>query len=229
MEATPATNNDTTVVNGSSVTNGGNANHSTTTATSNRSASASATAPTANEPSPAYSPMDFPLNSDEPTPENSRSGSPTLFTTFKESLIEKIKTRIESKDKFFSLEFFPPRTKSGAINLMSRLERMGCGHPLFVDITWHPAGNPMGESETSSTMIAHTALNYVGLETMLHMTCLNTTKGRQAWLSNYFLSLKGTLIRRRRHFLLDKVQESRHQKYPCSPRRCSCPRQSPRW
>ena len=50
------------------------------------------------------------------------------------------------------------------------------GNPLFVDITWHPAGNPAGESETSSTMIAHSALNYLGLETMLHMTCLGNRK-----------------------------------------------------
>ena len=91
------------------------------------------------------------------TPEHSRCPSPS-FDTFDTSLIDKIQSRIASKDKFFSLEFFPPRTKSGAINLMSRLERMSFGHPLFVDITWHPAGNPEGDSETSSTMIAHTGI-----------------------------------------------------------------------
>lgn len=36
------------------------------------------------------------------------------------SLIEKIQRRIESGDPFFSLEFFPPRTKSGAVNLLAR-------------------------------------------------------------------------------------------------------------
>lgn len=36
------------------------------------------------------------------------------------SLKEKIQSRIESKDKFFSLEFFPPRTKGGAVNLLAR-------------------------------------------------------------------------------------------------------------
>ena len=110
-----------------------------------------------------------------------RSESPTLEncegeTVLEKTLIEKIQSRIGSGDKFFSLEFFPPRTKSGAINLFSRLERMGMGNPLFVDITWHPAGNPSGESETSSTMIAHSALNYIGLETMLHMTCLGNRR-----------------------------------------------------
>jgi methylenetetrahydrofolate reductase (NADPH) len=52
------------------------------------------------------------------------------------------------------------------------MERMGMGSPLFMDVTWHPAGNPSGDSETSSSMIAHSAVNYLGIETMLHMTCL---------------------------------------------------------
>ena len=119
------------------------------------------------KPSPAYSPLDFDmmnsaLSSNSNSPETSRSASPNLFGTFETTLNDKIKSRIESRDKFFSLEFFPPRTRSGAINLMSRLERMSAGRPLFVDITWHPAGNPAGDSETSSTMIAQSAINYIG-------------------------------------------------------------------
>ncbi|XP_066942782.1 methylenetetrahydrofolate reductase (NADPH) [Macrobrachium rosenbergii] len=92
------------------------------------------------------------------------------------SLKEKIHNRIESHDKFFSLEFFPPRTKGGAVNLLARFDRMREGDPLFCDVTWHPAGNPGGESETSSLTIAGAALNYCGLETMLHMTCCSMTK-----------------------------------------------------
>jgi len=45
------------------------------------------------------------------------------------------------------------------------------GGPLFCDITWHPAGNPGGDSETSSLTIATASLNYCGLDTVLHMTC----------------------------------------------------------
>ena len=126
------------------------------------------------DPSPAYCPLDGPM-SESLTPSTTRSCSPLMYTSFESTLMEKINSRIASKDKFFSLEFFPPRTKSGAINLLARLERMGMGKPLFVDVTWHPAGNPSGDSETSSMMIAHSALNYVGLETMLHMTCVGST------------------------------------------------------
>ena len=35
-------------------------------------------------------------------------------------LIDRINDRIESGTKFFSLEFFPPKTESGAVNLTSR-------------------------------------------------------------------------------------------------------------
>ena len=65
-----------------------------------------------------------------------RSVSPTPpdtgETVLEKTLIEKIHSRVASGDKFFSLEFFPPRTKSGAINLFLRLERMGMGNPLFI-------------------------------------------------------------------------------------------------
>lgn len=46
----------------------------------------------------------------------------------------------------------------------------------FPDITWHPAGNPAGDTETSSMMIAHSAVQYVGVESMLHMTCVGSSK-----------------------------------------------------
>ncbi|XP_076802588.1 methylenetetrahydrofolate reductase (NADPH)-like [Clavelina lepadiformis] len=88
-----------------------------------------------------------------------------------ESLASRIKKRIADNDPFFSLEFFPPRTEQGAANLIGRFDRMSQGGPLFIDITWHPAGDPGGDKITSSTKIAGTVSNYCGLETMLHMTC----------------------------------------------------------
>jgi len=88
-------------------------------------------------------------------------------------LITRIKQRIESKDKWFSMEFFPPRTKDGATNLLHKFENMGAGGPLFCDITWHPAGHPESDEPTSCVTIADAMFNYIGLETMLHMTCCN--------------------------------------------------------
>jgi len=143
------------------------------------------------------SPPDSPMT----TPGGSRPASPLMFNSFDASLTEKIKARCESKDKFFSLEFFPPRTKAGAVNLLSRLDRMRVGNPLFVDITWHPAGNPAGDTETSSMMIAQSAVQYVGIESMLHMTCVGSskdeitsylTKAKRLGLRN-ILALRGDL------------------------------------
>ena len=58
-----------------------------------------------------------------------------------QTLSDKIQEQIGRKQKFFSLEFFPPRTPNGAVNLVARFDRMSRGGPLFCDITWHPAGN----------------------------------------------------------------------------------------
>uniref|UniRef100_A0A3B4BGP2 Methylenetetrahydrofolate reductase (NADPH) n=1 Tax=Periophthalmus magnuspinnatus TaxID=409849 RepID=A0A3B4BGP2_9GOBI len=108
--------------------------------------------------------------------ESSRCSTPVLDGTRADRLRDKMRRRMESGDNWFSLEFFPPRTASGAVNLISRFDRMGSGGPLFIDITWHPAGDPGSDKETSSIMIASTAVNYCGLESVLHLTCCNQSK-----------------------------------------------------
>lgn len=64
---------------------------------------------------------------------------------------------------------------------------MGSGGPLFIDITWHPAGDPGSDKETSSMMIASTALNYCGLESVLHLTCCNQSRQK---ISGYLAKAK---------------------------------------
>ncbi|PKU38734.1 methylenetetrahydrofolate reductase [Limosa lapponica baueri] len=112
----------------------------------------------------------------ESSKDSSRCSTPVLDADRHERLREKMRRRQESGDKWFSLEFFPPRTANAAVNLISRFDRMGAGGPLFIDVTWHPAGDPGSDKETSSMIIANTAVNYCGLETILHMTCCNQTK-----------------------------------------------------
>ncbi|XP_041802288.1 methylenetetrahydrofolate reductase [Chelmon rostratus] len=116
-------------------------------------------------------------SSGESSKESSRCSTPVLDADRSDRLRDKMRRRMESGDRWFSLEFFPPRTASGAVNLISRFDRMGSGGPLFIDITWHPAGDPGSDKETSSMMIASTAVNYCGLESILHLTCCNQTKG----------------------------------------------------
>ena len=64
---------------------------------------------------------DFTKGGSEATsPVTSRSASPSFCSNTYERLINRIHRRLESKDRFFSLEFFPPRTANGAVNLISR-------------------------------------------------------------------------------------------------------------
>ncbi|KAK2105937.1 hypothetical protein P7K49_015451 [Saguinus oedipus] len=79
---------------------------------------------------------------------------------------------------------------------------MAAGGPLFIDVTWHPAGDPGSDKETSSMMIASTAVNYCGLETILHMTCCHQRleeitghlhKAKQLGLKN-ILALRGVTL-----------------------------------
>lgn len=56
--------------------------------------------------------------------ESSRSSTPVLDLERHERLRDKMRRRIDSGDKWFSLEFFPPRTASGAVNLLSRFVHM---------------------------------------------------------------------------------------------------------
>lgn len=107
--------------------------------------------------------------------QGSKSNTPSVPSS-PLTLIEKINQKIAAKEKFFSLEFFPPRTPNGAVNLIAKFDRISMGCPLFCDVTWHPAGDPGGDKETSSMTIASAALNYCGLETMLHISCANTVK-----------------------------------------------------
>ncbi|TDH11014.1 hypothetical protein EPR50_G00081400 [Perca flavescens] len=56
----------------------------------------------------------------ESSKESSRCSTPVLDVDRSDRLRDKMRRRMESGDRWFSLEFFPPRTASGAVNLISR-------------------------------------------------------------------------------------------------------------
>jgi len=54
-------------------------------------------------------------------------------------------------------------------NLYERLERMAMVNPAWVDVTWGAGGS----TAKLTHEICHNAQNFVGLETMMHLTCTN--------------------------------------------------------
>eukprot|EP00027_Filamoeba_sp_ATCC50430_P007621 CAMPEP_0168559490 /NCGR_PEP_ID=MMETSP0413-20121227/10553_1 /TAXON_ID=136452 /ORGANISM="Filamoeba nolandi, Strain NC-AS-23-1" /LENGTH=583 /DNA_ID=CAMNT_0008590725 /DNA_START=35 /DNA_END=1786 /DNA_ORIENTATION=+ len=101
----------------------------------------------------------------------------------------------EAKVPFFSFEYFPPKTDKGVENLYERLERMSLFAPAWIDVTWGAGGSTKGLTHE----ICHNAQNFLGLETMMHMTCTNMpveelrealTKAKQSGIQN-ILALRG--------------------------------------
>eukprot|EP00474_Spongospora_subterranea_P007846 CRZ08304.1 hypothetical protein [Spongospora subterranea] len=81
-------------------------------------------------------------------------------------IIDKINS---TKGPFYSFEYFPPKTDEGVENLYRRLERMALLEPSFVDVTWGAGGT----TAQLTLEISANAQKYIGLETMMHLTCTN--------------------------------------------------------
>lgn len=91
---------------------------------------------------------------------------------------EKIEQRIADNERFYSLEFFPPRTTNGAMNLIERFDRMSSGGPLFIDLTWGAGGGDPAnmELETSTMHVSKLAQKYCGLDVLMHLTAAGHTR-----------------------------------------------------
>ncbi|KAJ5365866.1 Methylenetetrahydrofolate reductase [Penicillium concentricum] len=74
---------------------------------------------------------------------------------------------------YFSLEFFPPKTRMGFANLSARLERMAQAlRPLFVTVTWGAGGS----TAARSLELAEVCQRQLQLTTVLHLTCTNMSR-----------------------------------------------------
>lgn len=78
------------------------------------------------------------------------------------------------KGPFHTLEFFPPRTEAGFVNLLDRINRLASGSlpaPLAVSVTWGAGG-----STADRTMELAEQVIKLGLDVILHLTCTNMPK-----------------------------------------------------
>ncbi|RAO71570.1 uncharacterized protein BHQ10_007582 [Talaromyces amestolkiae] len=89
-----------------------------------------------------------------------------------EKITEKI-AALPPDSNYFSLEFFPPKTQMGSVNLQARLERMAQAlRPLFVTVTWGAGGT----TAAKSLELAEICQRQLQLTTCLHLTCTNMTR-----------------------------------------------------
>ena len=72
---------------------------------------------------------------------------------------------------YTSLEFFPPKTENGVVNLKNRLERFQKNvNPLFADVTWGAGG-----STSDTTLDLAISAHNMGLVANMHLTCTNAS------------------------------------------------------
>ncbi|OKL63809.1 hypothetical protein UA08_00418 [Talaromyces atroroseus] len=89
-----------------------------------------------------------------------------------EKITEKI-AALPPDERYFSLEFFPPKTQMGSVNLQARLERMAQAlRPLFVTVTWGAGGT----TAAKSLELAEICQRQLQLTTCLHLTCTNMNR-----------------------------------------------------
>ena len=87
-------------------------------------------------------------------------------------IIDKINDKLKKKEKFYSFEYFPPKTEGGIDNLLERIERMATLNPQWVDITWGAGGT----TSDSTLFLSSYIQNYLNIDCLMHLTCRCQTK-----------------------------------------------------
>lgn len=85
----------------------------------------------------------------------------------------KIPELYNKKKPVFSLEIFPPKRKSGIDKIYETVEKMTVCRPDFISVTYGAGGNI---ADNATCEIASNIKKRYGIETMAHLTCVNSTK-----------------------------------------------------
>eukprot|EP01130_Rhizamoeba_saxonica_P000815 TRINITY_DN10723_c0_g1_i1.p1 TRINITY_DN10723_c0_g1~~TRINITY_DN10723_c0_g1_i1.p1 ORF type:complete len:615 (-),score=162.45 TRINITY_DN10723_c0_g1_i1:33-1877(-) len=92
-----------------------------------------------------------------------------------EKIINKIAKKMHDKEPFFSLEYFPPKTNAGAVNLFARFDRMASYEPLFLDVTWSAGGGNKKRGKRTLDIVRQSQ-DFCCHTTNMHLTCNIYTK-----------------------------------------------------
>lgn len=85
----------------------------------------------------------------------------------------KIPELYNKKKPVFSLEIFPPKRKSGIDKIYETVEKMTVCRPDFISVTYGAGGNI---ANNATCEIASNIKKRYGIETMAHLTCVNSTR-----------------------------------------------------
>lgn len=85
----------------------------------------------------------------------------------------KIPELYEKKKPVFSLEIFPPKRKSNLDSIYDTVEKLAVCKPDFISVTYGAGGNI---ADNSTCEIASNIKKKYGIETVAHLTCVNSTK-----------------------------------------------------
>ena len=73
----------------------------------------------------------------------------------------------------FSLEVFPPKRKKNKDSIYQAVEKLKVTNPDFISVTYGAGGNI---ADNSTCEIAATIKETYGIETVAHLTCINSTR-----------------------------------------------------
>lgn len=79
----------------------------------------------------------------------------------------------KEKKPVFSLEIFPPKRKTNRESLYDTVARLAEVEPDFISVTYGAGGNI---ADNSTCEIASTIKKNYGIETVAHLTCVNSTR-----------------------------------------------------
>ncbi len=79
----------------------------------------------------------------------------------------------EKKKPVFSLEIFPPKRRSNLESIYDTVEKLADCKPDFISVTYGAGGNI---ADNSTCEIAFNIKKKYGIETVAHLTCVNSTR-----------------------------------------------------
>lgn len=79
----------------------------------------------------------------------------------------------EQKKPVFSLEIFPPKKKANLETIYDAVEQLAICNPDFISVTYGAGGNM---ADNSTCEIASTIKKKYGIESVAHLTCVNSSR-----------------------------------------------------